>query len=133
MDKVLQVLCHISEQLDALLQKAGAGSSDEITSLILPITIGNNQPQQFVESNDRRVGLVVHNNSGSPLYLAISDDEVQVGPEYYSFVVAPDDHLILDQQTFWETYKGELWGVWEDGAPNDSKAMITELSKEETA
>lgn len=128
----LKILCQQLEQLKHIgeLLHRQTGQTGEVTSLIVPITIGDNSPQRFVQRNPARVGLVIHNNSGSPLYLALSNDEVQVGESYYSFLVPGGDHLMLDQDTLFETYKGELWGVWEQGAPNDSKALITELSKE---
>ncbi|MFH5833733.1 hypothetical protein [Halalkalibaculum sp. DA384] len=127
-----QILCQQLDQLKTIQQLLSrqTGAGGEVTSLIVPITIGNNDPQRFVQRNANRVGLVIHNNSGSALYLALSNDEVQVGETFYSFYIPGNDHLILDQDTLLETYKGELWGVWEQGAPADSRAMITELSKE---
>ncbi|WP_020402803.1 hypothetical protein [Gracilimonas tropica] len=132
MDDATRILCEISEKLDGLQTLASRSiGGGEVTTLILPVTIGNNQPQRFSDANRGRVGLVIQNRSGSQLFIALAGNEVEVSEDYYSFIIEPDDHLILDQKSLLETYKGEVWGVWGNGAPADSRAMVTELSIEE--
>lgn len=129
--QALSILCEISKKLDGVNRLANRSQRNgDVRSLIIPVSIGNNRPQLFAERNNGRVGLIGHNNSGAQLYLALGNGEVEVGETYYTFAVPPDDHIILDQETLFETYKGQIWGVWEQGAPNDSKALITELSVE---
>lgn len=128
-DRTDLLLCELIEKMGAVLDASGFHTGGgEVTSLILPVTIGDNDPQLFSAANQGRVGVVIHNKSGSQLFIALSSSEVEVSKTYYSFIIEPDDHLILDQKTLLETYKGEIWGIWADGATADSRAMVTELS-----
>jgi hypothetical protein len=129
MDRLFEIICVLIEKIEDLVGQIARSQNGRVNSVISPTGIGDGSPQRLAARNDRRVGMIIHNNSAAILYIALASDRVD--ESYYSFAIQPQEHLLLDQESIKETYKEAVMGVWAEGAPATSVAMVTELFKEE--
>lgn len=134
-NQLLQALCDLSAKLDSLLSElrgSGPGSvatatGKRIGTSISPVMRQGNTPVRLVNSNPGRLGVIVHNNSGGELMIAL--DGQRITDTHYTFKIRAGETLHFDLRTYGELYKGAFMGLWDDlsGAETDSKALVTEI------
>jgi len=134
-NQLLQALCELSAKLDSLLGElrgsgpgsVAAGTGKQIGTSISPVMKQGESPVRLVNSNPGRLGVIVHNNSGGELMIAL--DGQRITANYYTFKIRAGETLHFDLRTYGELYKGAFMGLWDkaSGAEADSKALVTEI------
>lgn len=134
-NQLLQALCDLSAKLDSLVNElrgsgpgsAAPGTSRRIGTSISPVMRQGNSPVRLVNSNPGRLGVIVHNNSGGELMIAL--DGQRITETHYTFKIRAGETLHFDLRTYGELYKGAFMGLWDEvsGAEPESKALVTEI------
>lgn len=134
-NQLLQALCELTGKLDALLSElrsgapgvATGGAGKRIGTSISPVMRQGEVPVRLVNANPGRLGVIVHNNSGGELMIAL--DGQRITANYYTFKIRAGETLHFDIRTYGELYKGAFMGLWDEatGAQADSKALVTEI------
>ncbi len=134
-NQLIQALCELSARLDSLLSEiriSGSGSvatatGKQIGTSISPVMKQGESPVRLVNANPGRLGVIVHNNSGGELMIAL--DGQRITPTHYTFKIRAGETLHFDLRTYGELYKGAFMGLWDEasGAQADSKALVTEI------
>jgi hypothetical protein len=123
-EAVHKVLCSLNNKIGSLHGKwakelQGVDSSGKV------VGISGEIPQKIVGRNPKRVEVLIHNASTKKLFLAPFEGEI--GRNLFSLSIAPDDTLFFNAHNFAHLYKGDIYGFWEENAPIESKAMVTEF------
>lgn len=134
-NQLIQALCELSGKLDSLLSEiriSGSGSvatgaGKQIGTSISPVMKQGESPVRLVNANPGRLGVIVHNNSGGELMIAL--DGQRITPTHYTFKIRAGETLHFDLRTYGELYKGAFMGLWDEasGAQANSKALVTEI------
>ena len=134
-NQLLQALCDLSAKLDSLLSElrgsgpgsVAPGTGKRIGTSISPVMRQGNVPVRLVNSNPGRLGVIVHNNSGGELMIAL--DGQRISDTHYTFKIRAGETLHFDLRTYGELYKGAFMGLWDEvsGAEPESKALVTEI------
>lgn len=134
-NQLLQALCDLSAKLDSLLSElrgsgpgsVAPGTGKRIGTSISPVMRQGNTPVRLVNSNPGRLGVIVHNNSGGELMIAL--DGQRISDTHYTFKIRAGETLHFDLRTYGELYKGAFMGLWDEvsGAEPESKALVTEI------
>jgi len=135
-NQLIQALCELSAKMDSLLNElrrssspaeGGTGAGKRIGTSISPVMRTGNSPVRLVNANPNRLGVIVHNNSGGELMIALDGD--RISDHHYTFKIRAGETLHFDLRTYGELYKGAFMGLWDDqsGAEETSRALVTEI------
>jgi hypothetical protein len=124
-EAVHKVLCSLNNKIGSLHGK-WAKELQGVDSSVKPVSISPGEvPQTIAGRNPGRTEIWIHNVSTKKLFLAPFEGEA--GPNLFSLSIDPDDTLFLNAHNFAHLYKGNIYGFWEETAPAESRAMVTEF------